>query len=139
MIIIDAKDKVLGRIATYAAKQALLGEEVKIVNCDKAVITGKKQEILARYVQRRERGIPTRGPFFPRMPDRLVRRTVRGMLPWSQTRGREAFKRVLCYVGMPAEFESQKAIVIKEADVSKTINTNFITVRELTKLLGAKQ
>ena len=139
MIIIDAKDKVLGRIATFAAKQALLGEEVKIVNCEKAVITGKKSEILARYNQRRQRGIPTRGPFFPRMPDRLVRRTVRGMLPWSQTRGREAFKRVLCYVGIPAEFEGKETIVLEGADLSKVINTNFITISELTRLLGAKE
>lgn len=139
VIIIDAKNKVLGRIATYAAKQALLGEEVKIVNCELAVITGKKDEILARYNQRRQRGIPSRGPFFPRMPDRLVRRTVRGMLPWSQTRGREAFKRVLCYVGIPEEYASQKMVSVEGADLSKVINTNFLTVKELTRLLGAKE
>lgn len=139
MIIIDAKDKILGRMATYVAKQALLGEEIKVVNCDKAVVTGKKSDILARYVQRRERGIPSRGPFFPRMPDRLVRRTVRGMLPWSQSRGREAFKRVLCYVGIPAEFEGKEMINLENADVSKTKDIGFMTIRELTKLLGAKE
>lgn len=139
MIIIDAKNNILGRVATYAAKQALLGEEVKVVNCDKAVITGKKNDILARYNQRRQRGIPSRGPFFPRMPDRLVRRTIRGMLPFSQTRGREALKRVLCYVGVPDEFSGKDMVVLKEANVSKVVDTNYITVRELTTLLGAKE
>ena len=66
MTVIDAKDLVLGRLATAVAKRALLGESIDIVNCEKAIITGNKKTILKRYQQRRDRGIPTKGPFFPR-------------------------------------------------------------------------
>ena len=39
-MIINAENLILGRMTTYAAKKALQGEEVDIVNCEKAIITG---------------------------------------------------------------------------------------------------
>ena len=37
-MIIDAKNLVLGRMATVVAKEALLGEKIDIINCEKAVV-----------------------------------------------------------------------------------------------------
>ena len=48
-IIINATDGNLGRIASYAAKQALLGKEIIILNCNEAQITGNPKTILAKY------------------------------------------------------------------------------------------
>ena len=44
-MIINADNLVLGRMAAIAAKQALLGEDVRIVNCEKAIITGDITQI----------------------------------------------------------------------------------------------
>ena len=51
-MIIDASDMILGRLATYVAKKALLGEKVDIVNCEKAVITGNKKSVFEKYKKR---------------------------------------------------------------------------------------
>ncbi|MBN2880640.1 50S ribosomal protein L13 [Candidatus Woesearchaeota archaeon] len=138
MIVIDATNQILGRLATFAAKQTLLGEEVRIINSEKAVISGTKSNIVAKYTRLRSMGIPAKGPYFPRLPDRFVRRAIRGMLPHNQARGREAFKRVLCYVGVPAEFAGKETIM-PGADASKLIDTKYMTVKEITTILGAKQ
>ena len=82
-MIIDATNLILGRMAAFAAKKALLGEKVDIINCEKAVVSGSKRDVLARYKQKRER-TTIKGPFFPKVADRFVRRTVRGMLPYKQ-------------------------------------------------------
>ena len=38
-MIIDATELIVGRFATVAAKKALLGERIDIINCEKAIIT----------------------------------------------------------------------------------------------------
>lgn len=137
-MIIDATDLIVGRIATVAAKKALQGEKVQIVNSGKAVITGDKKRILAKYKRTRERGAPLVGPFFPRQSDRFVKRTIRGMLPYKQPKGRDAFKRVLCYKGVPKELQQKETQTIKEANVDKLSNTKFIRVEDVCTFLGGK-
>ncbi|MFO8016382.1 MAG: 50S ribosomal protein L13 [Candidatus Woesearchaeota archaeon] len=137
-MIIDATNLVLGRLATAAAKKALAGEKVDIVNSEKAVITGTPELTYRRFKEKRDRGIPLKGPYYPRMPDRIVRRTVRGMLPWDKTRGRQAFKNVMCYIGVPESLKNEKTETIREADISKVPNLKYTTVEHISKLLGAK-
>ena len=135
-MIIDATNLKLGRLATVVAKAALQGEEVIIVNCEKAVITGNKEYIVSKYQARRERGGPHWGPFFPRMPDRFVRRTIRGMLPYKTPRGRDALKRVMCYIGNPKALEASG---LEEAHISTSQTLRYMHVGVLCELLGGKQ
>ena len=137
MMIIDATDLLLGRLATVAAKRALLGEEVIVVNCENAIVSGKKDNVFAKYKQRRDRGSPSTGPYFPRYPEQIVKRTIRGMLPYKQPKGRDALKRVKCFRGMPSEYEG-KAESIKEAHAGKLTTLNFVVLKEISKFLGAK-
>ncbi|MFC1733121.1 50S ribosomal protein L13 [candidate division KSB1 bacterium] len=137
-MIIDANNMILGRLATFAAKKALLGEKVDIINCENAVITGDPDTTFAKFKQRRDRGIPLKGPYFPRMPDRIVRRAVRGMLPYKRPRGTAALKKVMCYIEIPEKLKDKKAETIKGADVSKVPSLKYTTVGKLSKLLGAK-
>lgn len=139
MIVIDATDKILGRLATQVAKKSLLGETIHIINCEKAIISGNKKRVFAQYKKRAERGIHTKGPFLPRMPDRFVRRTIRGMLPYKKPRGSEAFKRILCYKGVPQQFKDEKIVTLEGHDVSKLPYLKYATVEEVCKFLGAKQ
>jgi len=139
MKIYNGEGVLLGRLATRVAKDALLGEEVRVVNCDQVIISGKKINTFAREKQRRARkGYPLKSAKLPRLSDRIVRRSIRGMLPWKQTRGREAFKRIMCYKQMPEDFNGKELIVIKEATKEKLPNLRYSTIKEICKALGGK-
>ncbi|MCD6411390.1 MAG: 50S ribosomal protein L13 [Thermoplasmata archaeon] len=133
--VVDATGAVLGRLASIVAKRLLNGEEIAIVNSEKAIIVGDKDSIKERYKEKREIGSSRKGPYFPRRADRIVKRTVRGMLPYQQPKGREALKRLKCYIGVPKEFEGVEFETIES--VKKT-PLRYITVGELSEFLGAK-
>lgn len=137
-MIIDATNTILGRLATYAAKQALLGQKIVVINAEKAIVSGEKQQVLARYRERYARGVPSKGPFLHRHPDRIVRRTIRGMLPYKIPRGAEAFKNVMCYSGVPDEYKDQETVTV-EAKKDKLPNTKYVTVLDISKNLGGAQ
>lgn len=132
-MIIDGTGLVLGRMASVAAKKALLGEEVIIVNCENVLITGSKDEIISRYKKRQDRGDPIKGPFFPRMADRIVRRTIRSMMPHKRPRGKEAYHRVMCYLGVPKIYEKQKVETIKHASAKDLKRSRYIKISDLVK------
>jgi len=134
---INAEDLILGRMAAYAAKKALLGETVNIVNAEKAVVTGRNKRTLEDYKQERERGVPLRGPYFPRTPEMIVKRAIRGMLPYKSSRGREALKRIKCYTGVPEEFKDAKFEKVEGASTEKT-HAKYITIARISKELGGR-
>jgi len=138
-MIIDATDSILGRIAAVAAKQALKGEKVDIINAENAVVTGSKQQVLAKYKQMRERGGPYHGPYIPRQPHMLLKRTIRGMLPHKQERGQLALKRIKCHIGVPEGLVGKEAEKVANASIAKLQTSRFITLKQLTKELGVKQ
>jgi len=134
-IIIDANGLTLGRLSTSTAKRLIGGEEIAIVNSEKAIISGKKKSIKKHYKQKREIGTYRKGPFFPRMPDMIVKRTIRGMIPYQTPHGREAFKRLKCYIGIPKELEGKKIETRKE---EKKQHVDYITIEELSRSLGVQ-
>ena len=135
-MIINGEGLIVGRVATVTAKKALLGEKIDIVNCESMVLTGKKKFILTSQLQKFKRGIHTKGPFVPRLPDRFVRRMIRGMLPHKQARGEEAYKRIMCHIGIPEEFKDKKMETIEGAKITKVKNLNYMKVGEVVKLIG---
>ena len=134
-MIIDATDTIVGRLGTFVSKLALTGHKVDIINAEKAVITGNKKNVLAKYKQRAERGSVEHGPFFPKQPDRFLRRILRGMFNYKAGRGKEAFANVMCHVGIPVELEGKEAVKVENANVGKLPNLKFITVKEITSHL----
>lgn len=135
MTVINAKDSIVGRLSTVVAKRALQGEKIDIVNCEKALITGKKQEVINRLKEKKARGNPLKGPFMPTLPDRFVRRTIRGMLPYKQEKGKKAFKNIMCYLGIPREFETEKIETIKSAHITNSKAPNTISIEKISKAL----
>ncbi|MBM3232654.1 50S ribosomal protein L13 [Candidatus Pacearchaeota archaeon] len=122
-LVIDAKGAVLGRVASYAAKQALLGKVIAIVNCKYVLITGRRGNSIEEYnAIRRRGGSSLKGPFFPKNPERIVKRTIRGMLNYQQQRGLDAFKRVMCYNDVPSEFANSSKISMVRKTTAKTID-----------------
>ncbi|MEK6849545.1 MAG: 50S ribosomal protein L13 [Nanoarchaeota archaeon] len=140
MIVIDAADSIVGRFCTHAAIHALKGSNVSIINCEKALMTGSRAWIFAKYGHARsDRGQIRHGPYIHRGSDKFVRRIVRGMLPWSKERGQTAFRRVMCYIGVPPQFKDVKAEQVKGAHLSKLNTLKYIKIGDLCKHLGAKQ
>ncbi len=139
-MIIDGTHMLLGRLASKAAKASLLGDKVQVINCEKVIVSGKKEQVFARYVQRQNRrGYPLKSQKLPRLSDRFVRRAIRGMVPWKQARGKEAYDRIMCHIGVPSELEGKKAITIEGANADKLPTAKFVTVKEIVAHLGGKR
>ena len=137
-MIIDASNLLLGRMATHVAKEILNGENVEIVNCEKAIISGSRRNIIEKYSARTKRGTPFHGPFYPRREEMVVRRAVRGMLPFKEIRGQDAFRRLKCYTGLPESLKEKKLETIKEASVSRLGKAGYVTIADISKEMGKK-
>ncbi len=136
---LDATDAIVGRLCSYAAKQALLGNKVNILNAEKAIMTGSMEYNFERYHHRiKETGQYQYGPFIPRISDRFVKRLIRGMLPHKRQRGAEAYKRIMCYLGIPTEFKDKKLVKYTPSDKSRLSAVKYVTIQELVKKLGGK-
>lgn len=139
-MIIDGEGLILGRLASIVSKKLLDGEEITILNAEKIIISGTKDWAYAKYKQRIDRASisnPRRmGPKYPRRPDDIFRRTVRGMLPYKQAKGRDAYKSLKVYLGVPQEFEGQEMVQVEEA-VPKNV-AKSVELGKLSHLLGAK-
>ena len=133
-IIIDAKNATLGRLASYAAKKALQGEKVIIVNSEEAIISGRKEDILGKYLRLRGLGGSSlKGPKITKKSERIVKRAIRGMIGEHRSgRGKEAWRRIKCFDGLPEEYKDKK--MIKSGKEIK--NKRFIRLKELIKNLG---
>lgn len=130
MMLIDGKNMPMGRLATFVAKQALKGEEIKVLNADQVIITGNKKNIEEEFEIKRSRfGSSQKGPIHHANSEKIVKRAIRGMLPDHRVgRGKEAFKKIMCYNGIPNEFKDKELIVLPQ---SKKIK--YSKVKEFTR------
>ena len=136
--VVDASNQILGRMASYVAKQALDGKRVVVLNAERAVISGTKARVVARAktkLKTRTLGNLEKGPTHPRRPDNYVRRVIRGMLPWKKTSGKEAFRRVHVYIGTPDEYQGKEPVRIRDADASR-LRVPYISVAQLSQEIG---
>jgi large subunit ribosomal protein L13 len=136
MEVINAENKVLGRLASEIAQKAKKGEEVIVVNSEKAVISGDEDAIKDEYKTRKDRGTRDDGPHFPKAPHNILKRTVRGMLPYKSSEGREALKRVKVFLGVPPKFDDYEELEVKEGDELK--HRNYVKLGEVSKFIGWK-
>ncbi|MFH1637457.1 MAG: 50S ribosomal protein L13 [Candidatus Woesearchaeota archaeon] len=132
-MIVDAQGAVLGRLAAKLAKELLRGESIIVINAEKIVVTGDPLAVFNRFKEKRERGDPHKGPFLSRYPDRMLKRTVRGMLPYKKERGSKAFKKLKVFMGNPDDLKGQKL-----GKTSDDLSCKFITLEKIAIKLGAK-
>jgi len=131
-IIIDATGGVVGRMASFSAKKLLLGSTVVIVNCDEAIVTGPRKALIEQYrMKRTYGGTSHKGPYYSRVPERMVRRAIRGMLPWPKARATEAFKRAMCFNGVPSNYASKEKLSFKK----EIKDQKFMKLKEISKLM----
>jgi large subunit ribosomal protein L13 len=135
--VIDATGLVAGRLASIAAKKALEGERVEIVNAEMAVVSGEKSNTLRDFKQKRDRGDSMHGPYYPRRADLILRRIIRGMLPYKRERGKVAMRNTKVHLGCPEELK-QKAKTIESINYKKMKIQRFISLKELSFKLGSR-
>jgi large subunit ribosomal protein L13 len=133
--VIDATELILGRLASVVAKRLLQGETIVIVNAEKAAISGKRLSIIKEAKTFLEVGHPRKGPLHRRRPDQIVRRTVRGMLPRKKPKGKQAYKRLRVFLGVPEKYKDKETQTIPDANAEK-LRCPYIRVEELAKRIG---
>jgi large subunit ribosomal protein L13 len=120
-LIVDATGKSLGRLATEVA--TLLrgkhkptftphmdsGDHVIVINADQVVLTGNKAEERIYWHSQYPGGLKsvTRGQMLEKRPERLVERTVKGMLPHNRL-GAQLYRKLKVYAGATHPHDSQK-------------------------------
>lgn len=110
------------------------GEEITIVNAEKVRISGNRSQIIAHYKQRWARGKNFSGPKYPRAADMIFKRTVRGMLEYRKPSGKEAYRRLKVYVGVPRELENLEA---EAPSIAKKAPARSMYLGEVSKELGS--
>jgi large subunit ribosomal protein L13 len=136
--LVNADGLILGRMSSLVAKKLLNGEKVIIVNAEKALISGKKKSKVAEAKEFLEVGAPLRGPFHYRRPDKILRKTVRGMLPFKQPKGKNALKKLKVFISVPEDLKDQQMVTLEEAQAAK-LKGPYFTLAELAKEIGWNQ
>lgn len=133
--VIDADGLVLGRMASVIAKRLLAGETIELVNAQKVVISGNKVNLVKEWKEFLKVGGFGKGPVHHRRPHEIVRRTVRGMLPYRIPKGDAAYKRLHVHIGVPEELEKAEKQSLPDCHSSK-LNKRSVTVGELAESIG---
>ena len=134
-MVVDASNQIAGRIASRIAKELLNESKIFVVNAEKAVISGNPDFVINMYKERLKRGDPYHGPFYPRIPDRMLKRMIRGMVPYKKATGRAAMKRIKVFISVPEELKGKELRLIEE----QKLENKFITIGDLAIKLGAKK
>lgn len=132
-VVVDARDCIMGRIASEVAQRALDGERIAVVNAEEAIITGDDEDVFATYKKRVDVGADD-GPYYPKRPDGIFKRSIRGMLPYKKTRGREALESVRVYVGNPYDEDGE---ILEGTSMDRLSNIRFVQLGEVSEKLGA--
>ncbi|ADV65646.1 50S ribosomal protein L13 [Desulfurococcus mucosus] len=139
ILYVDASNQVLGRVASIVAKKLLEGYRVIVVNAEKAVVSGEKNRVIAGYkllLNVKTHYNPEKtGIRRPRTPVNIFKRTVRGMLPVDQPKGREAYRRLRVYVGVPSSMKNVQFTQFPEASASRLRN-RFVYLEEIARAMG---
>ncbi|MFZ6001941.1 MAG: 50S ribosomal protein L13 [Bacteroidota bacterium] len=126
-VLVDAKDQVLGRVASQIARvlrgkhkpgytpNTDMGDHVVVINAEKVRMTGKKwnNRVIFTYS-----GYPggqrelTPTMILNKHPERLIEHSVRGMLP-KNSMGRQVFRSLHVYTGTEHPHTAQQPKEIK--------------------------
>ncbi len=135
-LYLDASDHVLGRLASNVAKSLLKGNSVIIVNAEKVVVSGDHKATFDFFRAKIARGDPYHGPFYPQVPDKVVKRVVRGMLPKNH-KGKTALKNLRVFISVPDELKGKKFERVKKAE--NNLNCKFVDLQEISRVVSGRK
>jgi large subunit ribosomal protein L13 len=145
--VFNADGLIMGRLASTVAELLIKAaredrdDKVIIINSEKAIVSGRPRSVLNTYQAKYKLNHPRKGPFFPRMPDMIMKRTVRGMLPYQRKNvGRRAIRNLKVEIGCPSHLESDLPDGHESGDDSKirrALPDRFILLGDISANLGA--
>ena len=146
-LVYDATDKILGRLASLVAKQLMsarkAGREQRVIiyNAEHAVVSGPKTRVLANYDGKYKLNHARKGPFYPRMPDQILKRTVRGMLPYQKnSSGRGALRDLRVMIGKPSNLSGDELpdghAWGDTGPIDRPLPLKFVRLGEISSSLG---
>ena len=138
-IVVDGTNLIAGRVCSNVAKLLRKGNRVSIVNCEKIMISGKKSSIIGEYedfLKISSIKHPRHGPFHPRRPDTIIKRMIRGMLPYEdKPSGKTDLARLRTYIGVPKEVKGFEKIQFDNSKITR-VSSKYTTMAELSRYIG---
>ncbi|MGH9876354.1 MAG: 50S ribosomal protein L13 [Nitrososphaerales archaeon] len=137
-VVVDATNHIAGRLCSYVAKMLLKGDNVVVLNAEKAMLSGERYSTIRQWHEYLEIGSivnPIHGPFHARRPDTIITRMVRGMVPKRRPKGISAMKRLRVYIGVPKNYEGVKGKEFEDAKIRKPVSY-YTSIHDLAKLIG---
>jgi|TARA_B110000014_G_scaffold249367_1_gene224609 large subunit ribosomal protein L13 len=146
-LVYDASEKILGRLASHIASQMLSARKggsqqmVIILNAEKAIVSGPKKRVFGKYRAKYELNHARKGPFFPRMPDQIFKRTVRGMLPYQKnSSGRNSLRDLRVMIGTPSNLRGDELPDGHQwgdtSKIERPLPLKFVSLGEISEALG---
>ncbi|CAD8096964.1 unnamed protein product [Paramecium sonneborni] len=117
-IVIDGKGHLLGRLASYIAKELQRGQRIVVVRTELIQQSGslfRNRVIFEEYLNKRMAFNPRRGYKHYRTPSRCFWKVVRGMLQYKSKRGAAALERLKVFEGVPPPYDTRKRQVVSDA------------------------
>ena len=119
--LVDADGQTLGRLATRIADvlrgkgkpqftpHVDTGDHVIVINAEKVVLTGNKAEENIYWHSQYPGGLKsvTKGQMRDKRPERLIERTIKGMLPHNKL-GDQMYRKLNVYAGPTHPHQAQK-------------------------------
>jgi len=137
-VYIDATGHIAGRLCSEVASRILRGNRIVVLNAEKAVLSGKRDTVIAAWKQKLELGSkvnPIYGPLHPRKPDNIMWRMVRGMVPKEKAKGTMGLKRLRVYIGVPSKYSAVTMTRLDDAMATRPLPM-YTTILELARNIG---
>jgi large subunit ribosomal protein L13 len=145
--VFDADGLILGRLASTVADMLLKAarsdrdDKVVIINSEKAIVSGSSRAVLQTYHDKYALNHARKGPFYPRMPDMILKRTVRGMLPYQRkSSGRRALRNLRVEIGCPHHLASgmpEGHVEGDDSNIRKSLPESYVRLGDISASLGA--
>jgi large subunit ribosomal protein L13 len=138
-VVVDATNHIAGRLASNVAKLLLQGQRVTVVNCEKIMMSGKRETQIREYREFLEINSIINykhGPVHYRRPDTLMAKMIRQMLPFDRKpSGKLAFARLRTYIGAPNDTKPIEKIQFEKALITRAAS-NYTPLAEICRVIG---
>jgi large subunit ribosomal protein L13 len=138
-VVVDATNHIAGRLASNVAKLLLQGQRVTVVNCEKIMMSGKRDTQIREYREFLEINSIINykhGPVHYRRPDTLMAKMIRQMLPFDRKpSGKLAYARLRTYIGAPNDTKPIEKIQFEKALIRKAAS-NYTPLAEICRVIG---
>ena len=140
-IIVDARGHLLGRLASYVAKELLNGQKIVVVRCEQINRSGslfRNKLVFHEFLRKSHNANPKRMFSHYRSPARIFWRTIRGMIPHKTPKGAAALGRLKTFEGIPFPYDHKRRMVVPDAlKIVRLGDTRkYCCLGDLAKMVG---